>query len=220
MNCSECEQLFDAYLDGQLAGSLRLEFDAHRLRCRHCQQTLAMLEAVGHVIASDSQVPELSDDFTARVMKQTRHTPRIVRFPTRRVAIVGAALAQAAAVLLIAVYWNHAAAPVPPLDTHIVADAQDPTPQLTPAQEGLRDLIIEGVEDRIWEMHAAGRQFTNQVTQLARYLDISLPEDIARESSKMAQVNPWQGFWDGLAPAPELDSAQPAPPATETVHSF
>ena len=48
MNCSEAEQLFDAFLDGQLTGSLRLELDAHRLRCRRCQQTLAMMEACEH----------------------------------------------------------------------------------------------------------------------------------------------------------------------------
>src|SRR5512143_2502532 len=104
MICSECEQLFDAYLDGQLAGSLRLEFDAHRLRCRHCQQTLAMLEAVGHVISSDSQAPELSGDFTSRVMRQIEQ-PHVVRWPMPRVALVLGAVAQIAAVLVFALVW-------------------------------------------------------------------------------------------------------------------
>ncbi|MHC5035492.1 MAG: anti-sigma factor family protein, partial [Planctomycetota bacterium] len=86
MNCSECERLFDAYLDGQLAGSLRLEFDAHRLRCRRCQQTLAMLETIGNVIASDPQVPEMSVTFTDRVMRQIQPPRRVYR-PSLRVAV-------------------------------------------------------------------------------------------------------------------------------------
>src|SRR5512143_2249321 len=99
MICSECEQLFDAYLDGHLAGSLRLEFDAHRLRCPHCQQTLAMLETIGHVIAADShRQPELSAGFTDRVLEEiTRPRERIFRLPYVRAAVVVGALAQAAA---------------------------------------------------------------------------------------------------------------------------
>ena len=68
MNCSDAERLFDAFLDRQLSGTLRLELDAHRLRCRQCQQTLAMLESCGEVIASDRRGPVLSDDFAERVM--------------------------------------------------------------------------------------------------------------------------------------------------------
>ena len=106
MICSECEQLFDAYLDGQLAGSLRLEFDAHRLRCRQCQQELALLEAVGHAISSDSLTPELSAGFTDGVMQQlTQPAPQIVRWPWPRVAVVVGALAQIAAVLVFALVW-------------------------------------------------------------------------------------------------------------------
>ncbi|MBL8879060.1 MAG: zf-HC2 domain-containing protein, partial [Phycisphaerales bacterium] len=70
MNCSEWEGLLDAYLDGQLSGALRLEFDAHRLRCRRCQQSLAMMEAITHVVATDERSPAISDDFTQRVMSQ------------------------------------------------------------------------------------------------------------------------------------------------------
>jgi hypothetical protein len=68
MNCFDAEQFFDAYLDGELSSSLRLELDAHRLRCPRCQQTLAMLESCQHIIATDSRQPAMSEDFTDRVM--------------------------------------------------------------------------------------------------------------------------------------------------------
>ncbi len=131
MICSECEQLFDAYLDGQLAGSLRLEFDAHRLRCRHCQQTLAMLEAVGHVISSDSQIPELSGDFTDRVMADIElPTQRVIRWPWPRVALVLGGVAQVAAVLVFALVWmsGSSVSPGPQTPSTPVAAHSEPQP--------------------------------------------------------------------------------------------
>jgi len=219
MNCSECEQLFDAYLDSQLAGSLRLEFDAHRLRCRRCQQTLAMLETIGHVIASPAQTPELTPDFTQRVMQDvTRPRARIIAFPLGRVAIVVGALAQAAAVLAIAVVWTtRPAALAPPSATPMVSLADGPA-QTDPAYNAVLGLIADGVEDRLWEMQTAGTKLTAEVKNLARYLDITLPEDVARESSKIAGVNPWQAFWGTLGPREE-EPPEPTP-AAEDVHSI
>ena len=83
MNCAEAEQFFDAYLDGELSGSLRLEFDAHRLRCPLCQQKLAMMEACEHIIARDTRTPACSDDFTYRVMNEIRER-RVLRLHARR----------------------------------------------------------------------------------------------------------------------------------------
>ena len=105
-DCSEAEQFFDAYLDGGLSGSLRLEFDAHRLRCPVCQQKLAMMEACEHIISGDTRMPALSDDFTYRVMNEIRDR-RVLRLRARRTRIVAAAsiLLPAAAVLLLAVLW-------------------------------------------------------------------------------------------------------------------
>jgi hypothetical protein len=104
MNCSEAEQLFDAYLDGQLTGSLRLELDAHRLRCRRCQQTLAMMEACEHVLTADRRVPELAEDFTERVMTDVGQRRRIPgRLRSTRVALAAGFVVQAAAVLILAI---------------------------------------------------------------------------------------------------------------------
>lgn len=203
MNCTECKQLFDAYLDGNLAGSLRLEFDAHRLRCRHCQQSLAMLEAVGDVLSSDPDVPPLSTDFSDRVIDGIRTpAPRTLRFPRRRVTIVAAALIQAAAVVSIAVFWpsdapqpsdNDAATP------YIAANTGD---ELDAGKQALRELIFERVEDRIWAMHAAGEQLSNDFLNLAAYANLTLPDDVVRESSRMAGGNPLELLMNSLVPTP------------------
>ncbi|HUU95800.1 MAG TPA: hypothetical protein VM487_08665 [Phycisphaerae bacterium] len=104
MNCSEAEQLFDAHLDGQLTGSLRLELDAHRLRCRRCQQTLAMMEACEHVLAADRRVPALAEDFTERVMSDAVQRRRIPgRLRSTRIAVAVGFGLQAAAVLILAI---------------------------------------------------------------------------------------------------------------------
>jgi len=220
MNCSECEQFFDAYLDGQLAGSLRLEFDAHRLRCRHCQQTLAMLETVGHVLASDPPAPSLSEEFTARVMCDiAAGQPRKVRFPLTRVAVVAGALLQAAAVLALAVFWNAQSGATKTTPTPVPAvTVETDDDEGPPGYEAVHRLIAEGIEDRLWDAHAAGAKLGADITQLARYLNIAVPEDVARETSKLARVNPWQAVWDVLTPAEE-DEPEPAPPA-EDVHSI
>jgi len=135
MNCSEAEHFFDAYLDGELAGSLRLEFDAHRLRCTVCQQKLAMMEACEHILARDTRGPALSENFTDRVMGEIDQQRVIARRVRKRRIIVGAAVAfQAAAVIVFAVlwvgYWSQPAQPVlepgaDPEFTEAVGDAMD-----------------------------------------------------------------------------------------------
>jgi hypothetical protein len=208
MNCSECEQLLDAYLDGQLTGSLRLEFDAHRLRCRRCQQTLAMLEACANVISSDTQIPQLSDGFTERVLETvSQPEPRVVRFPLRRVAIIAGAIVQAAAVLAFAVMWNTpevepAAAPVSGAAVTGVSEGAG-----SAGSEAIRDLIVERVEERLWDMHLAGVQWTTDLYNLARFCQVMVPEEVARESSQMASGNPWDAIWETLRPVEEEEAA-------------
>mgnify|MGYP000272583894 CR=1 FL=1 len=215
MTCTEWEQLLDAYLDGQLAGSLRLEFDAHRLRCRRCQQSLAMLETVGHVLGSDSGVPSLSPGFTDRVMRDIAEPPqRSTTIPWTRVALVGLALAQAAAILAFALLWN--APRVTPAPLRGVADNAAVEDDV--GFRAVQRLIAEGVEDNLWEMHHARVQLTQDLIALAKYLDITLPEEVARESSKMAQVNPWNYLWSPVAPGE--DEAVETPATEEDVHSI
>lgn len=115
MNCSDAEQFFDAYLDGELVGSLRLEFDAHRLRCTACQQKLAMMEACEHILAGDQRGSLLSPDFSNRVMNQIRRSgSRPGAQPRRRLVFAAAAVLQAAAVLTFAFLWvNYWKSPAP-----------------------------------------------------------------------------------------------------------
>lgn len=115
MNCSEAGQFFDAYLDGELTGSLRLEFDAHRLRCTACQQKLAMMEACEHILAGDTRGPKFSPNFTNNVMNEIRHRglTRPLR-PRRRMVYVAAGIMQAAAVIVFAFLWvNYWRSPAP-----------------------------------------------------------------------------------------------------------
>ncbi len=66
MNCEQARNLFDAFLDQSLSGSLATEFGAHRLACNQCRRELALLEVAGHVIAADSEAPLIGDEFTDR----------------------------------------------------------------------------------------------------------------------------------------------------------
>ncbi len=98
MNCIDVEQLIEAYLDGELSGALRVEFDAHRLNCSVCQRKVALLETCGDVLAGDQDLAELSGDFTDRVMHAVALRPRVSRLP-RRLTLAAAVGLQAAAVL-------------------------------------------------------------------------------------------------------------------------
>ncbi len=212
MNCPEFETLLDAYLDGQLAGTLRLEFDAHRLNCRRCQQTVALLESAGHVIAADADVPDLPADFSARVMRDlAAPAPKTLRFPATRVAVFAAALAQIAAALLFVVLWQ-ISTPPPAADR-----ARDIAVQASPAADPTRpdrgtvySSLVEGIEDHLWEMRAAGQQLTTDVLQLARYLDIRVPDEVVRESTRLAERNPWQALWDALQPGETQERSEDA----------
>ncbi|MFH1747551.1 MAG: hypothetical protein ABIG44_10955 [Planctomycetota bacterium] len=213
MNCAEFERLIDSHLDSELCGSLRLEFDAHRLRCRRCQLTLAMMESVEHVIISDRPAPELSDDFTAHVMTDVeRRRPLSLRLRSTRVAVVAGVLVQAAAVLYLAVLWPSMtpSAPVntePTIDVSLTA-TYDKLDLQTERKEALYDLIVARLE-------AAGVNVAAEFNQLARYpLALSVPDDMARASTGMAESNPWQGFLRALLPV-DSEDVETSPTTTD-----
>jgi len=177
MNCHEAEQLFDAYFDGELSESLRLEFDAHRLSCPLCEQKLAILEACAHTISSDHDVPPLADDFTDRVMAQVRQTPvPIARLRRRWVA--AAALANVAAAVALLIWLASPQNDQPP--TGLVA-ADRPAGESVSLDEALQDptgvdlygYIVSHVEQAL----AARKQVTEDLTSLPRYaLNFRLPQ--------------------------------------------
>ncbi len=203
MICSECEQLFDAYLDGQLAGSLRLEFDAHRLRCRHCQQTLAMLESIGHVISSDAQAPELSGDFTSRVMQQVEQ-PRVLRWPLPRIAIFLGAAAQVAAVLVFALLWSAAPRGGPP------------APVFTPPQPDHNEPVFAYPFGKVTEMwRGAQAEYSDWTTAWQRPADPGRPT-VADAGSEQSPLGAFFGWLVGTSPASEC----PVPVVEGDVHSI
>lgn len=116
MNCTQACNLFDAYLDGELTGSLAAEFGAHHLACADCRRELALLEVTGHVIASDTDMPLLSSEFTERLLQCAVAQPAGHRTRTRWLIWSIAPVAAAAACLAI-FFW--------PGDTPTSAPAPD-----------------------------------------------------------------------------------------------
>ena len=167
MNCSEAGQFFDAYLDGELTGSLRLEFDAHRLRCTACQQKLAMMEACEHILAGDARAPKLSVNFTNNVMNDIRQKGfRAGRKPRRRVVLVAAGLMQAAAVIVFAFLWiNHQKVPVKPpgSDTGFTIAAGESIDQKDSAG------LLQKMQDRMAELKSAPSLWGNDFRAIASY---------------------------------------------------
>ena len=100
MDCKQAQQLFDAYLDGELSPGLATELGAHRLKCPQCRRALALMEVSGHVVASDRDPVSLSGDFSDRLVAciEPKASRRMVRL--RRSLYVAGPLAAAAVVAL------------------------------------------------------------------------------------------------------------------------
>lgn len=205
MNCSDAERLFDAFLDRELSGTLRVELDAHRLRCRRCQQTLAMLESCGDVIASDRRGPLLGDDFAERVMadiadRQDSRT-KIYRFRGTRVAAVVGTLIPAAAVLAIAVLISNSdPSNVPPSDVNLDHTA------LTMKS----DVDMLGGGKLVWEKIERGALTTSYLNENARrlmqYLNLEVGEAVAAASAEQQTLfGRLFDFWG----APSLEASEP-----------
>jgi hypothetical protein len=178
MNCSEFQRFQDAYLDDRLPGSLRLEFDAHRLRCHGCQQQLALLEALEHTLTADRDVPPLSHDFAERVMGRIeRRQPVARRTLPLRVAVVAGMMLQAAAVLAFAVLLQPSGTgPAAPID-NATAGPAEPLAVIRPHPDiDVYEIIAGRFAARVAEMHAAGQTLTTDAVQIARYLDITVPD--------------------------------------------
>lgn len=100
MNCEQAQQLFDAYLDGDLSPTLATELGAHRLKCPECRRQLALLEVSGHIISSDREPVSLESGFTSRLLgcMDLRKPRWSARLP--RIAYIGGPLAAAAVIAL------------------------------------------------------------------------------------------------------------------------
>lgn len=68
ITCDQAERLFNPFLDGELSNSLRCELHAHQLACPSCRRRLAILQTTADVISRDHSEPELSGEFTERLL--------------------------------------------------------------------------------------------------------------------------------------------------------
>jgi anti-sigma factor RsiW len=199
MNCAEAEQFFDAYVDGELSGSLRLEFDAHRLRCPLCQQKLAMMEACEHVLARDGRAPAPARDFTDRVMQEV-HERRVITLHARRrrrIVATAAALPAAAAVLLFAIlgwgYGDSTAAPGSDRDafvSHVRRELQAKN------RVELTDLLFTRLE----QAAAARSNLKDEFAGLVRYApNLWVVNDLSPLSA--GDLSPWGSLMQMFVPA-------------------
>ncbi len=106
MNCAQFDKLIDAHLDGRLSGTLRLEFDAHRVNCAACEHSVALMEAVASYVAQpDPRAPQPPIDLTDSIMATIatrKKTPKpIDPYHGTKVALTLGGMFQAAAVLAL-----------------------------------------------------------------------------------------------------------------------
>lgn len=100
MNCEQAQQLFDAYLDGELSAMLKTELGAHCVQCADCRRAMALIQVSGHILNADRDPVELGAGFSDRLIAcvDSREKHWTVRF--RRWAYVGGPMAAAAVILL------------------------------------------------------------------------------------------------------------------------
>lgn len=102
MRCEQAQNLFDAYLDGELSPALETELAAHRLQCEECRHALALLEVVGHVVEADrDDEPTLDDAFSERLLSCLEESGVIRRMTPRKLLAGIGLLAAAAAVAVV-----------------------------------------------------------------------------------------------------------------------
>lgn len=222
MNCAEFEQLMDAYLDGELSGSLRLEFDAHRLRCRRCQLSVAMMESVGDVLMLDHPPAGLSEDFTENVMARIeRRRPLSIRMRGLRVALVAGGLLQAAAVLLLAIglpSWlstkptSEASNELASGHKRIISEIEQ-IPDRVDQHEAYYDYVVSRVQGALSNLAADG-------TTLVRYpLDLTAPEELAQVSAGLEESSPLNLIIRAFVPEAPAE-AEPHAPLSPDQHSL
>lgn len=208
MNCWDSEQLFDAYLDGQLSGTLRVELDAHRLRCARCRKALAMMDACAHVISTDEANASVSEGFTDRVMAAIAarqaapvRTTGSSWFTASRRRLFVAAVAQAAAVALFVTLW--------PSTRNMAVQSGGRGPVIVAAQPTGNPLNISKAVDRVNSgVSAARATLASDAGGWASVIfdSLSMKSDV----SELLAANPLASLLIGLPPVGNA----PAPVAT------
>lgn len=211
MNCGEFQKLLDTHLDGELTGSLRLEFDAHRLRCRRCQQTVAMMEAVGHVVATDNHTPTLSNSFTDGVMERIeQREPLGRRLRATRIAVVTGMMLQAAAVLLFTTILPSESMDREPGPLAITSDPAGGVPLIGRMDIDLRDFYTVLIHDKL---RGAGVNVATDLEHLSYWpRNLTVRDDYARASVSLARGA--TGIISVFLQA-EVEESEPSPAAPD-----
>ncbi len=100
MRCEAAQNLFDAYLDGELSAGQRTELGAHCVKCADCRRALALMEVSGHIMTSDREPVTLDANFTDRLLACVDEQESSWMRRWQRWIYVAAPLAAAAVVLM------------------------------------------------------------------------------------------------------------------------
>jgi hypothetical protein len=225
MQCEQARQLFDAYLDGELSPSLATELGAHRLRCANCRQALALLEVSGHILRSDRDTVQASDDFTDRLLACVDTAPGWRRRVLNTIYI-GGPLAAAAVIALafVGVFDGKRPSQVAgvkelasPAVVRSIESAKATSPAanqpkaVDPAEKALGDFIDQ-----------TQQRMKDNGDSVQRVLDLTVLQmlDILEEAKERSQHGPNAGPEWMATPAPpagrlEREPAQPENPETD-----
>ncbi len=216
MQCEQSRQLFDAYLDGELSPSLATELGAHRLRCADCRQALALLEVSGHILRSDRDTVQASDDFTDRLLACVDTAPDWRRRVLNTIYI-GGPLAAAAVIALafIGVFDGKRPSQVagvkelaPPVAVGLIDSTKAVTPvaiqlqAVDPAEKALGDFIDQTQQS----MKVKG-------DSVQRVLDLTVLQmlDILEEAKERSQQAPDPAsVWIVMPASPGQSEREPA----------
>jgi hypothetical protein len=139
MTCSECKELFSEYLDGQLHGSSRKEFESHADSCVSCAPKLRQARHLRMRLGRLTN-KRLPDEFSFKMRRALAEAAEREHSPARRLGAAvrprpetawAAAVGTMAAAISIAVFWV-AWTPLPAAQSPMamyspaVAEAQTP----------------------------------------------------------------------------------------------
>lgn len=220
MQCEQARQLFDAYLDGELSPSLATELGAHRLRCADCRQALALLEVSGHILRSDRDSVQASDDFTDRLLACVDSAPKWRR-RVLNTLYVGGPLAAAAVIALafIGVFDGKGPSQVAGVkemaspamiqsaetEKSKVPAAATPIVTVDPVEQALGDFIDQ-----------TQLNMKNKGESVQRVLDLTVLQmlEILEEAKERSQASPQSGpGWNAPVAAPPTGTPLKPEPA-------
>lgn len=210
MDCSQAKSLFNAYLDAELSGSLAAEFAAHKLQCAACRRELALLEVMGHVLATDRSAPELTPDFTDRLMACAAELPPAKPRPwRRRLLYVGGPLAAAACVLVAVNLYQAPQTKVLP-SVERMQSAEDMLRQveqvrLTHPDNAELKALETALRERVDRIAAGTEESTRLLENFGKMTIMEILDSIQLDASRAQPAAPPSATTSGVDHAPPVE---------------